>query len=244
VPLPWDEFLARWDGILETNDHVDCYWFPHTDTCTVKTSNRTEDPIRTRRGYKKWKSEIYYGNLRHGANAALGRRRPERIPELARGVVASMHRTERVDLSYHVFCTTRLVRFVEMEYAIPRHEMANGLRTIRALIEREGLLVDFPIEIRAIGADDIPLSMAAGRETCYLAVHLSAGTPFETYFHGVEAIMDGLGGRPHWGKMHFQTAASLAPRYPEWERFRAVRRRLDPDGRFSNAFADRVLGPP
>jgi L-gulonolactone oxidase len=84
--------------------------------------------------------------------------------------------------------------------------------------------------------------MGAGRETCYLAVHLSAGTPFERYFHGVEAIMDGLGGRPHWGKMHFQTAASLAPRYPEWSRFQAVRLQLDPDGRFSSAFADRVLG--
>ena len=244
VPKPWEEFLAEWDGILETNDHVDCYWFPHTDTCTVKTSNRTDDPIRTRRGYKKWKSEIWYGNLRHGANAALGRRRPEKIPELARGTVAGMHRTERVDLSYHVFCTARLVRFVEMDYAIPRAELATGLRAIRDLIEREGLLVDFPVEIRGIGADDIPLSMAAGRESCYLAVHLSTGTPFERYFHGVEAIMDGLGGRPHWGKMHFQTASSLAPRYPEWARFRALRWRLDPDGRFRNAFADRVLGAP
>ncbi len=73
---------------------------------------------------------------------------------------------------------------------------------------------------------------------------MSTGTPYERYFHGVEAIMNGLGGRPHWGKMHFQTATSLAPRYPEWARFRAVRRRLDPDGRFRSAFADRVLGVP
>jgi L-gulonolactone oxidase len=86
--------------------------------------------------------------------------------------------------------------------------------------------------------------MGSGRETCYLAVHLSKGTPYERYFRGVEEIMDGLGGRPHWGKMHFQTATSLAPRYPEWARFRAVRRRLDPEGRFGNEFADRVLGTP
>jgi L-gulonolactone oxidase len=244
IPIPWDDFLVEWDGYVDTNDHVDCYWFPHTDVCTIKTSNRTDDPIRTRRGYKKWKSDIYYGNIRHGLNAFAGRRRPERIPELAQEVVAGFHRTERVDLSYHVFCTTRLVRFVEMEYAIPRASMADGLRAIRSLIEREHLLVDFPIEIRGIGADDIPLSMASNRETCYLAVHLSKGTRFEPYFHGVEAIMDGLGGRPHWGKMHFQTARTLAPRYPEWLRFAAVRRQLDPDGRFASAFADRVLGAP
>ncbi len=243
-PKPWTEFLAAWDGILEANDHVDCYWFPHTDTCTVKTSNRTDDPIRTRRGYKKWKSEIYYGNIRHGLSAARGRRRPERIPELTRGLVAQFHRSERVDLSYNVFCTPRLVRFVEMEYAIPRADMAAALGAIRALIEREGLLVDFPVEIRGIGADDIPLSMGAGRQTCYLAVHLSVGTEFEPYFRGVEAIMDGFGGRPHWGKMHFQNERTLSVRYPEWERFRAVRRRLDPDGRFRSAYTDRVLGLP
>lgn len=243
-PVPWDELLRDWNGIVETNEHVDCYWFPHTDTCTVKVSNRTDDPIRTRRGYKKWRSDIYYGNLRFGWQAAMGRRRPRTIPDSLRETVSGLHRSERVDLGYKVFCATRLVRFVEMEYAIPRASMADGLRAIRALIESEGLQVDFPVEIRGIGPDDIPLSMGAGRETCYLAVHVSTGTPYERYFRGVEAIMDGLGGRPHWGKMHFQTAASLAPRYPEWERFRAVRHRLDPEGRFRNASTDRVLGLP
>jgi L-gulonolactone oxidase len=103
--------------------------------------------------------------------------------------------------------------------------------------------VNFPIELRVAAADDIPLSTAHGRETGYLAVHLSSGTPFDSYFRGVEAIMDDVGGRPHWGKMHYQTAATLAPRYPEWTRFQSVRARLDRDGRFRNAYLDRVLGP-
>ena len=42
--------------------------------------------------------------------------------------------------------------------------------------------------------------------------------------------------------MHYQTAATLAPKYPQWERFQSVRRRLDPEGRFSNAYLERVLG--
>ncbi len=66
---------------------------------------------------------------------------------------------------------------------------------------------------------------------------------WEPYFRAVEAIMDELGGRPHWGKRHFQTAATLRPRYPDWDRFQAVRARLDPEGRFANAWTDRVLGP-
>ena len=69
------------------------------------------------------------------------------------------------------------------------------------------------------------------------------GTPYEQYFRAVEAIMDGFDGRPHWGKLHFQQASTLAPRYPAWERFQAVRRRTDPDGRFANPCLERVLGP-
>ena len=69
------------------------------------------------------------------------------------------------------------------------------------------------------------------------------GMAWQPYFRAVEAIMDELGGRPHWGKRHFQTAATLRARYPDWDRFQAVRARLDPEGRFANAWTDRVLGP-
>ena len=87
------------------------------------------------------------------------------------------------------------------------------------------------------------MSTAHGRETCYIAVHMARGMPHERYFDGVEAIMDRFEGRPHWGKLHGQRAETLAPRYPEWERFGRLRERLDPDGRFANGYLDRVLGP-
>ena len=107
------------------------------------------------------------------------------------------------------------------------------------MIDRRGFAVGFPIEVRFVGADDAYLSPASGRETCYIAVHMFTGMEWEPYFRAVEAIMDSYGGRPHWGKRHFQSAATLAPRYPEWERFQAVRARLDPDG----VFSERVHGP-
>ena len=66
---------------------------------------------------------------------------------------------------------------------------------------------------------------------------------FESFFRGVEAIMDSYQGRPHWGKRHYQTAATLRGRYSEWERFEAVRVRLDPESRFENEYVRRVLGP-
>jgi hypothetical protein len=51
------------------------------------------------------------------------------------------------------------------------------------------------------------------------------------------------GARPHWGKRHVQTAATLRPRHPMWDRFAELRDRCDPDRVFANAHLDRVLGP-
>jgi len=242
-PFGFDEALAAWPTTIAEHDHVDSYWFPHSDVITVKRSDRTDRPIRVKTRYKQWRDDVLIGNYAFGALAAYGRRRPSQIPKVSRTVAHGMGRVEKVDVSYRVFCTPRLIRFVEMEYALPRAEMETTLRRIRELIETERLQVDFPVEIRALPADDIPLSMAHGRETAFLAVHVSTGTPFDRYFRGVEAIMDEVAGRPHWGKMHYQTAEKLAPRYAEWDRFQQVRAMLDPQGRFRNAYTDRVLGP-
>ena len=62
------------------------------------------------------------------------------------------------------------------------------------------------------------------------------------YFRAVEAIMDEYGGRPHWGKRHYQSSHTLAPRYPGWDAFQRVRRELDPEGRFNNPWIRDVLG--
>jgi FAD/FMN-containing dehydrogenase len=97
--------------------------------------------------------------------------------------------------------------------------------------------------VRVSAADDIPLSTAFGRASGWIAVHQYRGVPYEDYFQGVEAIMDDYEGRPHWGKLHFQRAATLAPRYPQWDQFAVVRDRLDPDRTFANPYLDRVLGP-
>ena len=130
-----------------------------------------------------------------------------------------------------------------MEYAFPRAHAREALERVLGTIERRRLPVNFPIEVRFAEGDDAFLSTAHGRETAYIAVHVSHGCEFETYFRAVERIMDDYDGRPHWGKRHYQTAATLRPRYPEWDRFQTVRARLDPGGKFANDYVERVLGP-
>ena len=102
--------------------------------------------------------------------------------------------------------------------------------------------VAFPIEVRFVAPDDSHLSPSHERDTCYIAVHQDRKMDWEPYFREVEEIARSYGGRPHWGKRHFQTAETLAPLYPRWDDFQKTRARLDPNGTFTNAYTDRVLG--
>ncbi len=242
-PHPVDEVLADLDHYVDTNEHFEFYWLPHTDRCATIENNRTDERPQVKSAYKRWRAEILYPNYFFGALVAAGRLRPSLVPRLNQVVASGAGSTELVDRSDHVLIATRLVRFAEMEYCVPRARALEAVQGVRDLIDRTGLRVSFPIEVRFTAPDDIPLSTAYGRDTCYVAVHMARGVPYEEYFRGVEDVMNGLDGRPHWGKLHFQTAATLASRYPEWDRFQAVRRKLDPDGCFANAYLDRVLGP-
>lgn len=242
-PHPVDEVLADLDRYVDTNEHFEFYWLPHTDRCATIENNRTDEPPRVKSAYKRWRAEVLYPNYFFGALVAAGRLRPSLVPRLNEVVAGGASSTELVDRSDRILIATRLVRFAEMEYCVPRARALEAVQGVRDVIGRTGLRVSFPIEVRFTAPDDIPLSTAYGRDTCYVAVHMARGVPYEEYFRAVEDVMNGLDGRPHWGKLHFQTAATLAPRYPEWDRFQAVRGKLDPDGRFSNAYLDRVLGP-
>ena len=71
-----------------------------------------------------------------------------------------------------MFASPRLVRFYEMEYAIPREAVPEALNRVRALVDRLGVPISFPVEVRVVAPDDIPLSTAHGRATGYIAVHV------------------------------------------------------------------------
>jgi L-gulonolactone oxidase len=240
-PMPVDVVLEDFDGFMDQSDHVEFYWVPHTDWALTKVNTKTAGPPRPRGRVREFVDDVALANLAFGTMCRIGRRVPTLIPRLAR-IVPSTGRLDYVDRSDRVFTSPRLVRFVEMEYAVPRPAVPEALNRVRALVDQLGMPLSFPVEVRVAAGDDIPLSTAHGRPTGYIAVHVYRGTPHDRYFSGVEAIMDDYGGRPHWGKLHFQSAETLAGRYPRWDDFQAMRRRLDPAGVFGNRYLDRVLG--
>jgi L-gulonolactone oxidase len=147
-----------------------------------------------------------------------------------------------IDRAHRVFASVRTVRFREMEYAVPRAAVAQVLAEIDRYLKGSGEQVGFPIEVRFAAADDIWLSTAHGRESGYVAVHQYHRREHDSYFRAVEAIATDVGGRPHWGKLHYRDAGSLRETYPRFDDFVAVRDKLDPQRVFGNDYLARVLG--
>jgi FAD-linked oxidoreductase len=242
-PLPLDETLERIGDLADGSDHFEFYVFPHTETALLRQSARTDEEPRPANPVSRYLNEVVLENWVFGAVSRFGRRSPSRIPRLSRFVSSQLGDATKVDRSYRVFASERRVRFTEMEYAIPRRHAAEAVPRVLEIAEAADPPVSFPIEVRFVAGDDALLSTAHDRETAYIAIHQFQGMEWEGYFRAVEEVMDGYGGRPHWGKRHFQTAETLAERYPGWEQFAAARAQLDPGGAFSNAYTDRVLGP-
>ena len=241
-PIRVDEVLTDFDGFMSSADHVEFYWVPHTGWALTKRNRRTDEVPSPRGKVKEVVGDLLVTNVGFGTLCRIGRRKPAWIPRLAK-ILPSTGRLEYTDRSDRVFTSPRRVKFYEMEYAIPRDAVPEALNRVRRLVDEAGIQLSFPVEVRVVAPDDIPLSTAQGRATGYIAVHVYQGTPYDAYFQGVERIMDSYGGRPHWGKMHFQGHETLAERYPMWDEFQAVRRSLDPEGRFTNQYLERVLGP-
>ena len=238
-----DEVLDGFHDHAEANDHFELFWMPGARRCLVKRNNRTTEPRRPqpRRAYLR--DKILSENVAFGVVTRVGARHPTVAPRIARLLDPGVQGRDLIDASHRIFASPRWVRFTEMEYGIPREALPEAMRRVRDLVQGMAEPVFFPIEVRVSAADDIPLSTAHGRDTAWIAAHVHKGGSYETYFQGVEAIMDDYDGRPHWGKLHFQSHRTLAPRYPAWDDAMKVRLELDPDGRFANPYTDRVLGP-
>ncbi len=243
-PAPLAQTLERFEELALGNDHFEFFVFPHADVALTRTNNRTTSPPRPRGRVSAYANDVLLTNHAFGLFCRVGRLLPGAIPQINRLVTRLAGLSERVERSASIFASPRLVRFTEMEYALPRERTPEAVRRVMEMIESRGLGCAVPDRgAHGRARRRLPLARPPGARAGYVAVHMFEGMQWRPYFEAVQTIMDELDGRPHWGKRHFHTAATLRGHYPDWDRFQAVRARLDPAGVFSNAWTDRVLGP-
>lgn len=243
-PLPVRELLDRLGELAGAHQHFEAFLFPYAPVALVRYADRTEEPADERGRLRAWVQDVLIGNHLYEMLLAAGRALPPAVPPLNRLAAAAARPTRRVQSGHDALASPRRMRFVEMEWMLPVEAAAGAVADVLALIQRHRLHVNMPLELRFVAPDGAFLSPAHERRSGCVAVHAYRGMAWQPYFRAVERRLWELGGRPHWGKLHFQTFETLRERYPAWDRFAAVRGRLDPEGRFRNSYTDRVLGLP
>ena len=236
-----DDVLAKLEDYKQNTRNFEFYWFPFTQTVQTKEMNITDEAPK-KGGLGKWFNDIFLENGVFWILSKISRFIPGTSKTVSKIAAWGVSAGTNISWSHEVFATPRLVRFQEMEYNIPQENFSKAIKEIEKTIAERNFRVHFPIECRWVKADDIPLSPAYGRDSAYIAVHMYKGMPYKEYFEAMETILKKYGGRPHWGKMHTQTAVALSKSYPKWDEFHQVRKQLDPEGLFLNDYLKELFG--
>lgn len=133
-------------------------------------------------------------------------------------------------------------REIQSELHLPREHAAAAIEALRALGPRIAPLV-LVSEIRTVAADGLWMSPMYDRPT--VSFHFTWRLDHERVhplIREVERVLEPFSPRPHWGKVFFHEAATVASRYRRLPDFIALTDRLDPRGVFRNDWFDAHLG--
>jgi FAD/FMN-containing dehydrogenase len=207
---PFADVLAQWDELVAGHRHFSFFWLPSEGSARLYNLATPPGQAMTDTCYVKLYDEA-------GDDVA-----DDTTPD------------RRVDRSYRIYPSDFDANFHELEYFVPLERGREAVEAMRELMLASQPAAIFPMEVRTTAADDAYLSSNYGTATTVISVSGQPGHDYWDYLFAVDRLLGQFGARVHWGKLHYLTRAQLAERYPESERFIAIRRELDPEGIFLN----------
>jgi len=207
---PLSEVLEHWDELFAGHRHFSFFWLPSEGSAQL-----------------------------YGLTTPPGQRMTDTCfikvyDEAGDDVADDATPGRRVDRAHRIYPAEFEPNFHELEYFVPVERGREAVEAMRELMLRSQPAAVFPMEVRTTAADDAYLSSNYRTATTVISVSGTPGFDYWDYLRDVDRLLGEFGARVHWGKLHFLTGEQLAERYPESERFIAIRRELDPAGVFLN----------
>jgi L-gulonolactone oxidase len=146
---------------------------------------------------------------------------PQMVPFL-HNIVQNIHYHphKRVDRSDKIIkVASSIPVHQETEYAIPIERAAKAIDETQKIIYAGNYKVNFPMEVRFVAADDIPMSPANGRNSCYIGAYVNSIKWARNYFMDFETFLHDYEGRPHWGKSFSRIHGEIRKLYPDYDKF-------------------------
>ncbi|WP_136611003.1 D-arabinono-1,4-lactone oxidase [Sinomonas albida] len=230
--LPWDTVLANYDAVAGDGYSVSLF----TDYAGESVPQ----------AWRKVRVDAEPGpapSSFHGGSPAKVARHP--LPDMD-----ALNCTQQLDLPgpwldrlphfRHEF-TPSAGDELQTEYLLPRSQAAGALQAVRGLAGKLAPLL-FVSEVRTIAADEFWLSPSYRQDS--VALHFTwrpLQADVEAFLPELEAALAPYAARPHWGKLFTVTTPELERLFPRFADFRDLVAKRDPEGKFRNAYLDRIL---
>ena len=236
-------FVEKIDDLLDTIEeraarhrNFEFFYLPGTGLALSITHDETDKPVTEAAENDDDETMDALKQLRDQLGWAPWLRKRIAQANLPTGLIE-----DYIGWSHELLATTRPIRFNEMEFHLPRQEGPRTVKDVVRMLDRKGEAY-WPVEYRHIASDSAWLSPFQGGPRASIAIHAAADERYGYFFKDFQPLYLARGGRPHWGKHHSLGHEDFASLYPDFEQFRALRRELDPNGKFLNPHLANIFG--
>ncbi|WP_338811432.1 D-arabinono-1,4-lactone oxidase (plasmid) [Agrobacterium leguminum] len=217
VILPMVEVLRQWDHLLDEYRHFSFWWMPTARSADMyKLGDVPADHC-----FVKLLREV-----------------PGDLADVPQGEV-----NRRTDRAYRIYPDgTTVAEFHELEYMVGADQAREAVDIMRDLMLKRFPDEISPLQVRWQKRDQGFISPQSGRDSTSISVSGEIGRNYNPFLQAVDEALQPLAARPHWGKLHFLDRARVRALYPEYNRFQAVRREIDPANLFLNPHLEALFG--
>ena len=141
---------------------------------------------------------------------------------------------------YQILCKGIPAPQINCEVAVPLERMGEALEILQAWQEANPGVLHYPFILRCTGPSVAWLSAAHDKSVCWIGflVYLAADGTFVggsmEQMRELQQLLVPLDGIPHFGKHLAMDLYDFPALLPRWHDFLALKRELDPHGRFEN----------
>ena len=157
----------------------------------------------------------------------------------------------RRDVSYKILTKTKNLKlYTEEEIGVPQESINEAINDVLNLINRykkeKNYNYNHSVLIRFTNKDKSLISVPANRKTSWINLFKDQGdTIGYDFFRDFENLLiNKFKGRSHYGKYNFLNESKMLKIYGKINinKFKKIRKKLDPNGMFSNKYIYRLLG--
>lgn len=242
-PLSDDEWLSRLDQMREEHDFLRFLWLPHTNTSYAITGEKVPPGTKIEKN-----KPIWYLKHRRRVSDALYKAAVAvpALTSLANKLLKQVffsHTQRKVGNLYDATVTKARPNssILELaEWSVPYSTFPKAFAEVKKALDSlsNPAFAHIPMDVRFLRRDSAWLSTACQEDVVTIGCITRVASNADKYaaFKVVEEIFTKYGGRPHWAKRNTWTQKDFKRAYPKFDEFCALRRQLDPTGKFLNEY--------